>query len=107
MATTSLIRPEKVRVNRAAFRQNQSAMLKRAKGRRVLLVTSPKEADQKYVLDKRYFEELVGSLKGAMETLEIVTDQRLFQQMLAAAETLDRDLRHGKLHSFEQAFQES
>lgn len=40
------------------------------------------------------------------ETLEIAMDRKLFQQILAAADTLEQDLRAGKLHSLEEAFEE-
>ncbi len=102
MPARALARPMRLRVNRAAFRQDQSAMLKKAKGRTVLVLTGRKEADEKYVLDKRYFDELVEKLRASIETLEISLDQKLFRQILMTAETLDLD----RLHSFEEAFRE-
>ncbi len=53
-----------------------------------------------------YFEEILRRLRAAMETLEIATDAKLFNQILRAAETLDNDVRLGKLHSIEDAFAE-
>ena len=40
------------------------------------------------------------------ETWEIDTDQTLFNQILATADSLEEDLRLGKLHSLEDAFAE-
>ena len=50
--------------------------------------------------------EIRTNLASAMETLEIAMDRKLFNQILAAADTLDEDLRLGKLHSLEDAFAE-
>ena len=41
-----------------------------------------------------------------VETQEIAKDRRLFNQILIAADTLEEDLRLGKLHSLEDAFAE-
>ena len=40
------------------------------------------------------------------ETQEIATDRKLFNQILAARDTLEEDLRLGKLHSLYDAFAE-
>jgi len=44
-------------------------------------------------------------LRAAIETLEIASDQKLFQQILGSAPNLDENLRLRKLHSFEEAFE--
>ena len=45
-------------------------------------------------------------LENLIETLEIAMDRKLFNQILAAADTLETDLRTGRLHSLEDAFAE-
>lgn len=45
-------------------------------------------------------------MRSLLETLEIMADRRLFNQILRAAVTLDDDVRSGKLASFEEAFKE-
>ena len=35
-----------------------------------------------------------------------MSDQKLFPQIMMAADTLDDDLRLGRLHSFEEAYEE-
>lgn len=45
-------------------------------------------------------------MEAVVETLEIAMDRKLFNQILAAADTLEDDLRLGKLHSLEDAFAE-
>ncbi len=104
MSSRALARPETIQVKRSEFRRNQKRLLKKAKGRTVVVVTSRGEGEEKCVLDRRYFEELLKKLAAAIETLEITTDRKLFQQLLRAAETLDDDAQLGRLHSFEEAF---
>ena len=58
------------------------------------------------VLDRQFFEEIGRRLEGLVETLEIAMDRKLFNQILAAADSLEEDLRLGKLHSLEEAFAE-
>ena len=107
MSKAALLQPELIPVGRSEFRQNQSKLLRKARGRKVLLVTSPSDKAQgKYVLDKEYFDEVLRKCASLMETLEIMADRKLFNQILNASATLERDLRRGRLHSFEEAFQE-
>ena len=95
-----------IEVNRSELRQNQSALLRRAQGSSVLLIKANDESEEKVVLDKKYFDEIRQQLEAVVETLEITMDGKLFKQILAAADTLDEDLRLGKLHSLEDAFAE-
>jgi hypothetical protein len=106
MAATALTDAEMIEVNRSELRQNQSALLRRAQGRKVLLIKANDEADEKVVLDKQYFDQICKRLESVVETLEIAMDRKLFNQILAAADTLEEDLRLGKLHSLEDAFAE-
>lgn len=106
MPKTALTNAEIIEVNRTELRQNQSALLRRARGRRVLLIKANDETEQKVVLDKIYFDEIRQRLEAVVETLEIAMDRKLFNQILAAADTLEDDLRLGKLHSLEDAFAE-
>jgi hypothetical protein len=104
MATINLALPEKVKVNRSQLRQSQSKILRQAKGRTIIEVPGWTEGDGKYVVDKRYFDSLLSKLRATVETLEITADPKLFGQILRAAQTIDRDARRGKLHSFGEAF---
>jgi len=105
MSIMDLMQPQMVVVNRSELRQNQSALLRRAKGRAVLLVKANGE-EERVVLDKEYFDQLRKELSNLAETLQIAMDRKLFNQILGAAATLDEDLRLGKLHSVEEAFSE-
>ncbi len=104
MATLNLALPEKVKVNRSRLRQSQSKILRQASGRTIVEVPGWTEEDGKYVVDKRYFDDLLRKLRATVETLEITADPKLFGQILRAARTIDQDARKGKLHSFDEAF---
>jgi len=106
MATIHLPLPEKVKVNRSQLRQSQSKILRLAKGRTIIEVPGWTEEDGKYVVDKRYFDDLLRKLRATTETLEITADPKLFGQIVRAARTLDQDARGRKLHSFAEAFGE-
>jgi len=106
MPAMALTKTEMIEVNRSELRQHQSALLRRARGSRVLLIKANDEAEEKVVLDKKYFDQIRQQLEAVVETLEIAMDRKLFNQILAAADTLDEDLRLGKLHSLEDAFAE-
>lgn len=107
MQAAKLLQPQTRKVNRSRLRQNQSGILKMARGRTVVVVSSRKKGAEKFILDKAYFEQLLFGLKAAMETLEITLEPDLFRRLLRAGETLETDLRSGKLQSLEEAFAES
>ena len=104
MPVSSLTKPNWIKVKRTELRQKQRAILKRAKGRTVVLIAGADEEEEKLVIDKEYFDEVLRKLRAAMETLSITMDEKLFGQIMAAAKTLDEDIRLGKLKSFEEAF---
>ena len=106
MTVLSLTKPHWITVKRSELRQNQRATLKRAKGRTVVLISANDAEEEKLVIDKEYFNEVLGKLRAAVETLSITMDERLFGQIMEAAKTLDDDIRLGKLRSFEEAFGE-
>ncbi len=108
MPVGASVRPEKITVKRSELRQNQSRLLGKAKGRTVLVIDGPAEGDEnkKYVLDKAYFDDILKRYSSLLETLEITVDRRLFNQIMAVADSLEEDLRQGRLHSFEEAFGE-
>jgi len=103
MIGPTLLEPERIRVNRSALRQSQNATLAKARGRSVIAVTA-RGRDEKYVLDKNYFDELLARLSALQETLEIAADTRLLRRLTRASKTIPRDLRAGRLYSLEEAF---
>jgi hypothetical protein len=106
MTKSALTHPHEVRVKRTDLRQRQRETLHRASGRTVVVISASEKDDEKLLLDRKYFDEMVKRLRSLIETLEIATDQELFGQILRAASTLEKDTRRGKLHSFKEAFGE-
>ena len=106
MSVRALTRPERKTVNRSELRQKQRATLRMARGNQVVVISANDEEDEKLLLDKKYFDEIVSQLRSVIETLEIINDQKLFNQILGAAETLEQNTQRGKLHSFEEVFGE-
>jgi len=104
MGGLALTHPKRVPSNRSDLRQNQRAVLQQATGYTVVVVSANDEGDEKIVADRAYFEDLLKRVKALKETLEITMDERLFSRIMAVAGTLDEDIRLGKLHSFEEAF---
>jgi hypothetical protein len=104
VTTRTLKRPRTVRVNRSDLRQKQRKTLRQARQNTVVLISANDPEDEKLLVDKQYFDDLVQRMHSLVETLEIVADQKLFAQILQAASSLREDARLGKLHSFEEAF---
>jgi hypothetical protein len=106
MSLKTLTRPERKMVNRSQLRQQQRATLRMARGNQVVVISANDEEDEKLLLDKKYFDEIVKELRSVIETLEIIGDQKLFNQILGASQSLEENTRLGRLHSFEEAFGE-
>jgi hypothetical protein len=98
--------PRAIEIGRSQLRQDQSSVLRRASGDQVIVVRATSEDEEKYIVDKGFFEDLLKQLRSAIETLEITADTKLFSGLLAEAETIDEDLRLGKLRSFEEVTEE-
>jgi hypothetical protein len=77
-----------------------------ARGNQVVLISATHEEDEKLLMDKKYFDDIVEKLRAVIETLDIMSDQKLFKQIVGVAATLEEDTRLGRLHSFEEAFGE-
>ncbi|MCU0248216.1 MAG: hypothetical protein MUC42_16730 [Bryobacter sp.] len=45
-------------------------------------------------------------LKSIAETRAIIEDRALYEQIMKALPTLDEDVRNGRLHEFEEAFEQ-
>lgn len=96
--------PHPIEITRTDLRQNQRAVLRKARGNTVLLVSGSDEGNAKVVVDREYFDEVLRKLRAMKETLEITMDEKLYGQILNVAQSVDQDIRLGKLHSFEEAF---
>jgi len=77
-----------------------------ARGNQVVVISATHEEDEKLLMDKKYFDDIVQKLRAVIATLNIMSDQKLFKQIVGVAATLEEDTRLGRLHSFEEAFGE-
>lgn len=100
------ILPDKtVAVNRSELRADQSSILDKAEGTHIVVVKAPRASGgEKYIVDGAYFNTVFDRLRSALETLEIMMDRRLVDSIMKSMDTLDEDMRLGRLHSFEDAF---
>ncbi|HXC32741.1 MAG TPA: hypothetical protein VNZ56_09725 [Verrucomicrobiae bacterium] len=106
MTALALMSPNEVRVNRSDLRQKQRETLDRARDNTVVVISATDQEEEKLLLDKKYFDELVLRIRSLAETLEITMDRNLFKQIMRSADDLEEQTRLGKLHSFEEAFGE-
>jgi hypothetical protein len=106
MTVSNLTQPHKIPVKRSDLRQKQRETLDRARDNTVIVVAATDQEEEKLILDKKYFDELVLKLRSQAETLEIMMDRDLFGRIMQSASTLEKNTRAGKLHSFEEAFGE-
>jgi hypothetical protein len=104
MSVLALRRPEPKRVKRSELRQKQSATLRMARGNQVVVISATHKEEETVLLDKKYFDDIEQKLRAVIETLEIMSDQKLFKQIVGVDKTLAEDTRLGKLHSFEDVF---
>ena len=88
-----------LRVTRSQLRQNQRTVLKKAVGKHIVVVSAQRSEDEKYIVDKRYFDAIIRQHRSAIETLKIAADPELFNSLLEVAATIDDDLRSGRLES--------
>ena len=106
MTALALVQPQKTRVNRSDLRDQQSKYLKKACGTHIIEIVGRDEEEGKYVVDKDYLDQVLAKLKSAIETMNVIKDQKLFNQLMKASQSMDDDIRLGRLHSFEEAFGE-
>lgn len=106
MSASNLLKPATVQTNRSELRQKQASVLRHSRGRTVVVVEARAQEGEKYVVDRRYFDELLGKLRDAIQALEIVSDTKFYNQLLRASQSMDADIRLGRLHSFEEALGE-
>lgn len=106
MTAALLTQPQRIRVNRSELREQQSKYLRQATGNKIVQVVGRVGEEERYVVDSKYLDEVLEKLNSLWETLNIMRDQRLFAQIMKASETIDEDIRLGKLHSLEEAFGE-
>jgi hypothetical protein len=104
--TQTLLKPHRVSVKQSELAQSDRIALRKAKGRTVVVLTARAGEDEKCVIDKGYFEEMLREMRSLKETLEIMADKQLYQRLMRSSKTLKRDARAGRLHTMEEVLRE-
>ena len=74
-----------------------------AKDKKVILIRNRRQ-DSKYLMDQKWFDQLMREHESLLATLDVLADPKLTQRLLRLSRTLDRDVRAGRLHSMEEVF---
>jgi len=77
--------------------------MKAAKGDKVVLIENRRQ-ESKYLVDKEWLDALVRERESVLATLEVLADRELTNRLLKLAETIDEDVRSGRLHTREEVF---
>jgi hypothetical protein len=57
-------------------------------------------------VDKEWLDTVMRERKSILATLEVLADRELTGRLLKLAETIDEDVRAGRLHTMEEVFGE-
>src|ERR1019366_5887093 len=93
------------KVSATSLRSRLKGYMKEAKGDKVVLIENRRQ-ESKYLVDKEWLDTLMRERESILATLEILADRELTNRLLKLAETVDEDLRAGKLHTMEEVFGE-
>lgn len=91
------------KVTATQFRDNFRNCATKAHDGTVLLIENRRN-EPKYLVDKKWLDKLLRSLKTYMATIEVLTDRQLTERLLRTAETIDRDIEAGRLHTMDEVF---
>jgi len=76
---------------------------KEAKRKKVILIRNRRQ-ESKYLVDKEWLDDMIREHKSLLATLEVLADPELTRRLLKLGETIDEDVRAGRLHSMEEVF---
>jgi len=68
LRTQAMLQPQRVNLKLTEFEQRRKAALRKAKGRTVVVLTAKTEKDEKCVLDRVYFEEILREMRAMRPT---------------------------------------
>src|SRR5712691_8411161 len=101
MRNRSVVTVKKVSATR--FRTSFKACAEKARGQHVILIENRRQGP-KYLVDKAWLDEFVRQREVIQATLEVLADRELTDRLLGLAQTVDKDVRAGRLHSMEELF---
>jgi len=91
------------KVSATSLRGRLKTYMKAAKGDKVVLIENRRQ-ESKYLVDKEWLDALVRERESVLATLEVLADRELTNRLLKLAETIDEDVRSGRLHTREEVF---
>jgi hypothetical protein len=94
------------KVSATTLRSGLKGYMKQASGGRVVLIENRRQ-ESKYLVDKEWLDTLMRERECILATLEVLADRQLTERLLKLAETIDRDVRAGRLHTMEEVFSKS
>jgi len=95
---------KRIRVSASEFRDRFKHYAEKAKGGNVVLVENRRQGQDKYLVDKEWFDSFVREHESILATLEILRDRDLTERLLGLARTIDADVEAGRLHTMEEVF---
>src|SRR5882762_6507406 len=91
------------KVSATSLRGRLKTYMNAAKGDKVVLIENRRQ-ESKYLVDKEWLDALVRERESVLATLEVLADRELTNRLLKLAETIDEDVRSGRLHTREEVF---
>jgi len=104
VTTTKTVTVKKV--SATTLRGGLKSYMKHAKGGKVVLIENRRQ-ESKYLVDKEWLDAVIRERESILATLEILADRELTDRLLKLAETVDEDLRAGRLHTMDEVFSQS
>jgi hypothetical protein len=104
MSAARAVRVKKVSVT--TLRGRLKANMKEAKGVQIILIENRRQ-ESKYLVDKEWLDSVIRERESIIATLQVLADRELTNRLLKLAETVDEDVRAGRLHTMEEVFGES
>ena len=93
------------KVSATTLRSRLKGYMKQARGGKVVLIENRRQ-ESKYLVDKEWLDTVMRERESILGTLEILADRELTNRLLKLAETIDEDVRAGRLHTMEEVFGE-
>ena len=91
------------KVSATTLRGGLKSYMKHAKGGKVVLIENRRQ-ESKYLVGKEWLDALMRERESILATLEILADRELTSRLLKLAETVDEDVRAGRLHTMDEVF---
>ncbi len=104
MATNRIIHVKKATAT--DLRGRLKTYLRAAKNNQLVLVENRRQ-QAKYLVDKKWLDQLVQERESLLATLEILADKKLTARLMSLAKTIDDDIDKDRLHSMDKVFAES